>query len=141
MYVMTCMSLRDDIMSGESYYYREAKYLKRMLDMIDVGIPILCVIDEILKGTNTSERIAASKAILEYIGKTDSMVLVATHDSELTESKRYRKYHFENRIGNGDIQFDYKIYEGNSVQSNAIALLELLNYPKPIIECARRNMR
>ena len=141
MYVMTCMSLRDDIMSGESYYYREAKYLKRMLDMIDAGIPILCVIDEILKGTNTSERIAASKAILEYIGKTDSMVLVATHDSELTESKRYRKYHFENRIGNGDIQFDYKIYEGNSVQSNAIALLELLNYPKPIIDCARRNMR
>lgn len=50
---MTCMSLRDDIMSGESYYYREAKYLKRMLDMINVGIPVLCVIDEILKGTNT----------------------------------------------------------------------------------------
>lgn len=140
MYVMTCMSLRDDIMSGESYYYREAKYLKRMLDRIDAGIPVLCVIDEILKGTNTGERIAASKAILEYIGKTDSLVLVATHDRELTESGHYRKYHFENRITDGDIQFDYKIYEGSSEQSNAIALLELLKYPKQIIERARRNM-
>lgn len=140
MYVMTCMSLRDDVMTGESYYYREARYLKRMIDVIDARIPVLCVIDEILKGTNTGERIAASKAILEYIGNTDSMVLVATHDSELTESAYYRKYHFENRISNGDIQFDYKIQEGNSRQSNAIALLELLKYHKSIIECARRNL-
>lgn len=140
MYVMTCMSLRDDILSGESYYYREAKYLKRMIDMIDARIPVLCVIDEILKGTNTNERIAASKAILEYVGNTDSMVLVATHDRELTESAYYRSYHFENRISNGDIEFDYKIQEGNSAQSNAIALLELLKYHKSIIECARRNL-
>lgn len=140
MYVMTCMSLRDDILSGESYYYREAKYLKRMIDMIDARIPVFCVIDEILKGTNTGERIAASKAILDYIGNTDSLVLVATHDRELTESAQYQKYHFENRISNGDIQFDYKIRKGNGGQSNAIALLELLKYHKSIIECARGNL-
>lgn len=46
--VMTSMALRDDILTGESYYIREAKYLKRMLDAVTEEAPILCVIDEIL---------------------------------------------------------------------------------------------
>lgn len=140
MNIMTCMSLRDDILSGESYYFREAKYIKRMIDCIDTGNPILCVIDEILKGTNTKERIAASRAILDYIVNENSLILVATHDMELTETEVYKKYHFESVIENDDIYFDYKIHNGNSTASNAIALLELLHYPKYITEQARKNI-
>ena len=62
--VMTSMALRDDVLQGESYYMREIKYLKRMLDELKTGEPMLFVIDEILKGTNTRERLAASNAIL-----------------------------------------------------------------------------
>lgn len=141
MNVMTCMSLRDDILSGESYYFREAKYIKRMIDRIETGEPILCVIDEILKGTNTKERIAASKAIMDHIVNDSSLILVATHDMELTETEDYRKYHFESVIEEDDIYFDYKIHPGNSTASNAIALLELLHYPKNITEQARKNIK
>ncbi len=137
--VVTCMALRDDVITGESYYYREAKYLKRMLDMVAVDDRVLVVIDEILKGTNTKERIAASKAILEYIAGTGCFVLVATHDNELTENPKYRNYHFCNEIEGDDIVFDYKIHNGKNTQSNAIELLSHLGYPDEIVEQARKN--
>lgn len=137
MLVMTCMSLRDDVLSGESYYFREAKYLKRMLDVIDSGEPVFCVIDEILKGTNTTERIAASRAILEHIAETDCLAMVATHDMELTENEDYDKYYFNSKIENGDVVFDYILRRGVGGVSNAIALLELLKYPMDIIKRAK----
>ena len=59
----------------------------------------MVVIDEILKGTNTSERVAASKAILEYIGKLKCITLVATYDNELAESCLYRNYYFPEFAG------------------------------------------
>ena len=67
--VMTSMALRDDVVQKESYYMREMEYLKRMLDEIEKGEPVLFVIDEILKGTNTRERLGASKAILLYMAQ------------------------------------------------------------------------
>lgn len=54
------MALRDDIESGESYFIVEIKSLKRILDESKKPEPLLCIIDEVLRGTNTIERIAAS---------------------------------------------------------------------------------
>lgn len=140
MHVMTCMSLKDDILAGESYYVREAKYLKRMLEQIKENKDLLCVIDEILKGTNTTERIAASKAILSYISKKECVSMVATHDMELTEEAGWEKYYFDSRIAEGDVWFDYKIHKGIGGKSNAVSLLELLDYPKEIVKEARDNL-
>ena len=164
-YIMTCMSLRDDIMSGESYFFREAKYLKRILSVIECDNidnkqshdeiikvaenkvterstnTVLCVIDEILKGTNTRERIAASKAILDFISDRNCLAIVATHDNELTENSMYRQFHFESHIIENDMKFDYKIKDGVSSESNAIALLSVLGYPDNIIKNAMENMR
>lgn len=133
--VMTSMSLRDDILTGESYYFREAKYLKRMIDTIDRGTPVFCVIDEILKGTNTRERMAASEAILQYLSKRDCFVLVATHDAGLVEKMngKYDNYFFNHYISNNDICFEYRIRRGTGENSNAIALLSFLDFPSEII--------
>ena len=140
-YVMTCMSLRDDILSGESYYFREAKYIKRMLDADQRGEPVLLVIDEILRGTNTRERIATSKAILDYFERGNSLVLVATHDNELAENSLFKKYYFESHIDSVDVIFNYRICEGICQESNAIALLSVLNYPDEIIRNAKENLK
>jgi len=142
-YVMTSMSLRDDILSGESYYIREVKYLKRMLDKADAGIPVLCVIDEILRGTNTGERLAASEAILKYFTEKMCFVLVASHDLELLNKmqKDYACYYFDSWIGEKDIYFDYKLHKGMGGKSNAIALLTLLGYPEHIVKTARELMK
>ena len=137
-HVMTCMSLRDDVESGESYYFREAKYLRRILHQIKEKGKVFCVIDEIFKGTNTTERIAASKALLEYLVQTDAFVLVATHDREIVDNAFYYNYYFESEVMEHDIVFDYKIREGFGGKSNAIALLELLGYPQEIVQKARK---
>ncbi len=143
LYIMTSMSLRDDILTGESYYIREVKYLKRMLDSTETDRHTLCVIDEILKGTNTRERLSASSAVLEYLAGTESFVLIATHDMELVQDmiQYYEPYFFESRITGKDICFDYHINKGIGGESNAIALLDILNFPKEIVDKARQNMR
>ena len=138
MKVMTCMALRDDVISHESYYYREANYIKRILEEVQQSNDkLFIVIDEILKGTNTKERIAASKAILEYLSERDVYVIIATHDMELTSQKGYVNFHFDSQILEDEIVFDYKIHEGVSSSKNAIALLEYLQYPSEIITNAR----
>lgn len=91
-----------------------------MIDEIDSGNRVLCVVDEILKGTNTHERIAASKAILDYIAKDNCFVLIATHDMELTEDAHYTKFYFDSTVQDNDIVFDYKIHSGIGGKSNAI---------------------
>ena len=144
LFVMTSMALRDDILSGESYYIREVKYLKRMLDVTQNGQAVLCVIDEILKGTNTRERLAASEAILKYFAEKNGLVMVATHDMELIEKLQdfFECYYFESRVDGPDIRFDYILHKGIGGKSNAIALLELMGYPACIVERARKqNMK
>lgn len=138
--VMTSMAVRDDLLSGESYYIREAKYLKRMLDAVDLGIPVLCVIDEILKGTNTRERLAASEAVLQYFSGRNCLTLAATHDMELVEKlhRQYDCYYFESRMEEQDIRFDYRIRTGIGGGSNAIKLLKVLGFPEEVTDAAQK---
>src|SRR5699024_7693129 len=82
--VLTSMAVRDDLTAGESYFIREIRYLKRILDHLNDRKITLCVIDEILRGTNTGERIRASRAILEYLAEKNCIPLIASHDKELT---------------------------------------------------------
>lgn len=138
MRVMTSMTVRDDILSGESYYMRELNYLKRMVDVVSSDRVTLCIIDEILRGTNTQERLAASEAALNYLAEKNCIVIVATHDMELAESLegRYHCMHFGNYFEDGKIVFDYKIKNGYSRAQNAIKLLEVMGFPKSIVERA-----
>lgn len=137
--VITSMAVRDDLMAGESYFIREIRYLKRILDSITEERVTFCAIDEILRGTNTGERIRASKAILEYLRDKNCIVLVATHDKELTEllKEDYLNYHFSEEIGENDIEFSYKIMKGPATSQNAVKLLEFAGFPEEIIEAAQ----
>lgn len=139
-YFMICssMALRDNLLNKESYYIVEIKSLKRILDRINDKIPVLCFIDEVLRGTNTLERIAASSRILSSLGSVNALVFAATHDIELTHilEKNYANYHFQERIENNEVIFDYKLYKGKAVSRNAIRLLDMLGYPKDITSAA-----
>lgn len=139
--VMTSMALRDDVLEGESYYMREIKYLKRMLDELNTGEPMLFVIDEILKGTNTRERLAASNAILSYMAQKQGFFLIATHDLELVYAleNQYDTYYFDSQVHGKDIVFPYKIRRGIVGKTNAIDLMELLDFPEEITGQARRE--
>lgn len=134
--VLTSMAVRDDVMSGESYYMREIRYLERMVQTSLGDRKIFCGIDEILRGTNTVERIAASVAILQYLCDKNCMIMVASHDIELAKTMdgMYENLHFCESVEDGDVVFDYKLKKGICSTSNAIRLLEAVGFPEEIVK-------
>lgn len=136
--ILTSMAVRDDVLSGESYYMREINYLKRIVNQLNEEKCTVCIVDEILRGTNTKERIAASVAILEYMYERNCIAIVASHDIEISRmlQGKYDNCHFSEVMGNDDITFDYKVKDGVSTSKNAIKLLEYVGFPKSIIEHA-----
>ena len=141
--IYSSMSLRDDLESGESYYMVEIKALKRILDAAaqESDRPVLCFVDEVLRGTNTVERIAAGTQILLSLAGADILCFAATHDIELTEllAGQYDNYHFEEEIREGDILFPYTLQKGKAGSRNAIRLLEIMGYEPSIIERAQQQ--
>ena len=138
--IYTSMALRDSIFRNESYYIVEIKSLKRILDRVNKDIPMLCFIDEVLRGTNTLERIATSSRILASLAMSNCLCFAATHDIELTYilEKYFKNYHFQERISNDQILFDYKLYKGRAISRNAIKLLSILGYSKKITHDAEK---
>ena len=135
--VITSMAIRDNVQGGESYFIVEIKSLKRILSALRGDVLTLCFIDEILRGTNTVERIAASKALLSYIGKQNALCIAATHDIELTRLlPGYRQVHFREEITPQGMVFPYRLMEGISDTRNAIRLLEQMGFPAEVIHDA-----
>jgi len=137
--VMTSIRVNDDLLENKSYYLQEVLKIKEIIKASeDKDNYYLFVLDEILKGTNTQERIAAAKAILSYIDSSHHIVLVSTHDIELVNllKNRYELYHFNEHIVDNRLYFDYKIKKGAVATGNAIKILELYEFPSEIIKDA-----
>lgn len=137
-HIFSSMALRDNIYQGESYFIAEIKALKRILEAKDENLPVLCFVDEVLRGTNTVERIAASTQVLREFQRRNILCFAATHDIELTFllEREFENYHFQEQIQEGEVLFDYRLYKGRSDSRNAICLLELLGYETDIVEGA-----
>lgn len=138
--IYSSMALKDDIFGGDSYYIVEIKSIKRILDANkEEGCQVLCFVDEVLRGTNTIERIAASTEIFKAFSDSRVMCFAATHDIELTSllADKFDIYHFEGNVTDNDVQFDYRIKEGPATTRNAIKLLSVLGYDKAIVEDAQ----
>ncbi len=140
-YIYSSMKLEDSIEKGESYYMAEIRGIKRMLDVSENNKKVICFVDEVLRGTNTVERIAASMQILKALASYDAICIAATHDVELTTllKNTYENYHFTEEIQKKDIFFSYKIQKGPAMTRNAILLLENMGYPKDLVEVAKKT--
>lgn len=137
--IFSSMSLRDNLESGESYYMAEIRSIKRILEAVkEDGVKVLCFVDEVLRGTNTVERIAAASEIMRSFSGKNMLCFAATHDVELTRllADVYENYHFEEQIENNDILFPYKLLKGPANTRNAIKLLSMMGYPDALIENA-----
>lgn len=138
-------AMQDDggsIQRGESSYMAEILSLKRILDAgKEMQAPVFCFIDEILRGTNTVERISASTQILRSIRQPEMYCFAATHDRELTEllGELYDNYHFTEEVQGKDISFSYRLQRGSADTSNAIRLLDVMGYDREIVEQAIRQ--
>lgn len=141
--IYSSMALRDDLMAGDSYYIVEIKALKRIADAAEKmeENPLLCFVDEVLRGTNTVERIAASAQIMENLARKGVYCFAATHDIELTHllERQYDNYHFEEDVKDGDVLFSYRLLEGRAQTRNAIKLLKVIGFSNEITECAEER--
>lgn len=139
--IYTSMALKDDVLNNESYYIVEIKSLKRIIEKSRDIVPCLCFVDEILRGTNTIERIASSSEVLKHLNKSNCICFAATHDIELTYllEGEFENYHFEEEITDNDIMFDYKLNLGRAKSRNAIKLLSLMGYKDEIVNNANNR--
>lgn len=139
--IYSSMALRDSLLQGESYFIVEIKSIKRIFDGVEEeGAPVLCTIDEVLRGTNTAERIGASTELLKALAKKGALCFAATHDLELTTllEEEMDNYHFEEMVEGTDIAFPYLLTEGGAKGRNAIKLLRAFGFEEELVEKAEK---
>lgn len=142
-YIYSSMALKDSLESGESYYMVEINSIKRILEARDSKESVICFLDEVLRGTNTIERIAAASEILRNLSGGNVMCFAATHDIELTYllEKEFSNFFFREEIkeidGKEDIWFSYKLNTGRSDTRNALMLLKIMGYPPEVVDNAQ----
>jgi DNA mismatch repair ATPase MutS len=138
--IHTSIRVSDDIEEHKSYFQAEALAVLDIVKQCGINEPFrsLVIIDEIFRGTNTIERIAAAKSVLSYLTANRNFVFVSTHDLELAEllGDDYAIYSFEELVNNKRLVFDYKIKEGLLKNKNGIAILESLGYPSSVVKDA-----
>lgn len=140
--VLSSMAIRDDIEAGESYFIAEIKSLKRIIEDVKAGNASYYFIDEILKGTNTVERISASASFIDYLIRNKALVFVASHDIELTGlfGNLVTNIHFSEIVDDKNgVRFDYRLKSGPSRSRNAIKLLGVMGFPEEIVEDAKKR--
>lgn len=129
-HIITSIRVNDDLSSGISTFYAELIRIKNMIETANKGIPVLAVIDEIFKGTNSADRIVGAEAALKHLSRTNLITLVSTHDFELcnikSEQVPVNNYHFEEHFHEDKLLFDYTMKDGPCKTTNAQFLLKLV---------------
>jgi len=133
----------DDIMSGRSYYIVEVESLLELVRESESPAPCLFLLDELFRGTNAVERIAAGRAVLEALigagsGRASHVALAATHDAELVDLllESFAPYHFGDTVSDDGLVFDHRLRAGPATSRNAIALLRIHGAPEALLKRA-----
>ena len=127
--LFTSMRTTDSLLNNESYFYAELKRLKHLKIRIESGEPVLFILDEILKGTNSADKSMGSKLFIRRLTELDATGLIATHDTSVGEMENeYRgkiiNKCFEIEIDGDKIKFDYILREGITHKMNAALLMK-----------------
>ncbi|WP_394848028.1 MutS family DNA mismatch repair protein [Pendulispora brunnea] len=147
--VATSMRVRDSLAEGVSHFYAELQRLKMVVDMSRGDRTVLFLLDEILHGTNTRERLIGARSIVRKLVLYKAMGAVSTHDLGIADLENelphaVKNVHFQEQVTGDKMTFDYKLREGVVQSSNALILMKLVGLdiadaPQPAqsIESAR----
>jgi len=121
----------DSLEEGHSKFYSEILRIRTIVDASKGPVPLLFLLDEILHGTNSYDRRIGAEAIVRALVEAGAIGLVTTHDLALTElparfGSRAVNMHFEDRLENGRMVFDYRMRPGVVEHSNALALMRAI---------------
>lgn len=138
--VRTLIHVEDDLAQQKSHFYIEAESVRDMLvEEPDGEMDRLCVVDELFRGTNTHDRVAAGAAVLRGLHRRGAFVVAATHDAELLDllEAELDPHYFTESIEEGRLVFDYVIRAGRAAPRNALAVLALVGCPEDVLADAR----
>jgi hypothetical protein len=118
----------DSLQTGASRFYAEITRLRQIVELTKGGLPLLFLLDEILSGTNSHDRLIGAEAVVRGLVERGAIGLVTTHDLALTRiveslNGRAGNVHFEDHLENGRMVFDYKMRPGVVRRSNALELM------------------
>jgi len=126
--VTASICVLDSLQGGVSRFYAEIARLKLIAGLTSGPLPVLFLLDELLSGTNSHDRRLGAEAIVKSLVAAGAVGLVTTHDLALTqmagdENLHAANFHFEDRLENGQLRFDYRLAPGVAKSSNALALM------------------
>ena len=131
LHVAASIQVNDSLQGGRSRFYAEILRLRAICDLARTQPTVLFLLDELLAGTNSSDRLAGATGIVRALLETGALGLLSTHDLALTSidgpvADAIRNAHFEDMIVDGELRFDYTLREGVVERSNGLALMRLI---------------
>jgi MutS domain V len=125
------IKVEDSLLAGQSRFYSEILRIRGIVETARGPLSLLFLLDEILHGTNSYDRRIGAEAIVRALVEAGAIGLITTHDLALTElaatlGRRAANVHFEDRIVDGKMVFDYRMREGVVERSNALALMRAI---------------
>lgn len=145
--LVTDLTVSDSLAAGESYFLAEVRHLRRLLTAERDGAEgsgrqaatLLGLIDEPFRGTNSVEQTAASVAVVKHLIGAGCLILLATHDRELTtlaDGGVVQNFHFREDLGSSGMVFDYRLHAGPATTRNALRVLEREGYAESVLRDA-----
>jgi DNA mismatch repair ATPase MutS len=125
------LRVQDSLQAGRSRFFAEITRLRQVVDLSRGPLPLLFLLDEILHGTNSHDRLAGAEALLRSLSGTTAIGLVTTHDLALAEivtklGVPAANVHFEDHLEGGKMTFDYIMRPGVVAKSNALELMRAI---------------
>jgi hypothetical protein len=123
--------INDSLQEGSSRFYAEITRLRHICDLAEKHPPVLFLLDELLQGTNSKDRLIGAEGIVRALLASGAIGLISTHDLALTnigqeQDRRLRNVHLQDEIQDGRMTFNFKLHDGVVTKSNGIELMRLI---------------
>jgi hypothetical protein len=129
----TSIRTTDSLLEARSGFYTEILRLREILELAEGGTPVLFLLDELLAGTNSTDRKAGAQGVIRELMARGAMGMVTTHDMALTAISQpplhagsIANAHFQESIDDGRMTFDYKLRDGVVEKGNALELMRMI---------------
>ena len=137
------MNVRDSLDDGKSYFQIEVERVLQTLSAASNNPKLIAIFDELFRGTNSDERLAISRAVVRHLRSSGALLLIATHDLDLTRlvtdelEPGIENCHLRDTIKDDAMHFDYVLHRGSARGRNAVRVIELHRYPESVVKEAR----
>jgi hypothetical protein len=130
LHVGASIQVNDSLQEGRSRFYSEILRLRAICALAEERPPVLFLLDELLDGTNSSDRLTGAAGIAHALMMAGAIGLISTHDLALTaigdDTRALRNVHFEERVENGEMLFDFRLHDGVVTTRNGVALMRMV---------------